>query len=164
MKHIPETERLYMREFSLDDVATLYEMHQDPEIIRYTGDPLPWDSLEQTEKVLREILMPQYEKKIGRWAVHLKSDDTFIGWCGLKDIGDEIDLGYRYIQKYWGNGYASEAAKAVLEYGVQIGLPNIVGRADAKNKASVKILGKIGLTFKETYLDNGSESVKYIWK
>ncbi|MES2655624.1 MAG: GNAT family N-acetyltransferase [Bacteroidota bacterium] len=161
-----ETERLYLREFTLDDAAMVFEMHQDPAITRYTGDPLPWDSIVHTEKILTEAILPQYQHNIGRWAVHLKATDEFIGWCGLKNTGEEIDLGYRYIQKYWGNRYALEAAKAVLDYGVKLQLPNIIGRASVANVASVKILAQIGLTFDAFYMDEDTmeESVRYIYK
>jgi [ribosomal protein S5]-alanine N-acetyltransferase len=162
MSHFPETERLYFREFTLADAQMLYDMHQDPEITRYTGDPIPWDNVALVEQILKDTIMPQYAKKIGRWAVHLKADDTFIGWCGLKDIGHEVDLGYRYIQKYWGKGYATEAAQAVLEYGLQNNIPNIIGRASIHNGASVKVLEKIGLIYKERYIEeDGEESIKF---
>lgn len=166
MNPILETERLYLREFTLNDAEMLYEMHQDPEITRYTGDPIPWDSVELVKSILQDAILPQYPNKIGRWAVHLKADDTFLGWCGLKNTGEEIDLGYRYIQKHWGNGYAYEAAKAVLDYGIKLQLPNIVGRAAVANAASVRVLGKIGLTFKEFYIDDDmkQESVRYVWE
>ena len=159
-----QTPRLYLREFTLADVALLYNMHQDPFITRYTGDPMPWDSLAHTEKVLTAAILPQYKNGIGRWAVHLKETDEFIGWCGLKQVDDEIDLGYRYIQKYWGNGYATEAAQAVLNFGIQQQLPNIVGCADIANISSVKILEKIGLKFLKYYTDeDGSRCVKYVY-
>lgn len=158
-----ETPRLYLREFTLADVALLYNMHQDPAITRYTGDPLPWDSLAHTEKVLTEAILPQYKNGIGRLAVHIKQTDEFIGWCGLKQVDDEIDLGYRYIQQYWGKGYATEAAQAVLNFGIQQQLPNIVGCADVENIASVKILEKIGLKFLKHYTDDyGAKCVKYV--
>lgn len=157
-----ETPRLYLREFTLADVELLYNMHQDPAITRYTGDPMPWDSLTHTEKVLTEAILPQYKNGIGRWAVHIKETNEFIGWCGLKQVDDEIDLGYRYIQKYWGSGYAKEAAQAVLNFGIQQKLPNIVGCADVENVASVKILEKIGLNFLEIYTEtDGSKCVKF---
>jgi ribosomal-protein-alanine N-acetyltransferase len=164
MTHLPQTDRLYFREFTMDDAALLYEMHQDPEITRYTGDPLPWTSEEHAAGILREIIIPQYSNKIGRWAVHIKNNDRFIGWCGLKDVDGEVDLGYRYIRAFWGNGYGYEAAKAVLEYGVSAGVHPIVACADAENKASVRILGNIGLTYRETVLEDGRETVKFYWK
>lgn len=161
-----QTSRLYFRQFTLADADLLYRMHQDPAITRYTGDPIPWESVARAEQVLADVILPQYENGIGRWAVHLLADDTFIGWCGLKQIGEEIDIGYRYIQKFWGQGYATEAAQAVLEYGKSLQLPRIIGRADAANLASVKVFKKIGLTFKESYTDENTktDSVKYILK
>jgi ribosomal-protein-alanine N-acetyltransferase len=162
MKKILETERLYLREFTLEDASILLELNQDPDVMRYTGDPHPWSSLEESEKIFTDVILPQYKNKIGRWAVFLKDTGEFIGWCGLKDIGEEIDLGYRYHKKYWGNGYATEAANAVLYYGIERQLENIVGRASVENKGSVKVLEKIGLTFKEFYSENGEESVKYV--
>lgn len=167
IKKILETERLYFRQFVPGDAALLYEMHQDPAITKYTGDPIPWDSVELVENILKEAILPQYQKKIGRWATFLKVDDTFIGWCGLKEVDGEVDLGYRFIQKYWGNGYASEAAKAVLQYGIENKIKNIVGRASVDNIASVKVLEKIGLTFFEFYMETEpkeEKSVKYICK
>lgn len=166
MKVKLETARLYLREFTLADAALLYEMHQDPEITRYTGDPVPWSSVKQAEKIIADIILPQYEKGIGRWAAHLKENNKFIGWCGLKDIGGEVDLGYRYLQKYWGKGYATEAAKAVLQYGIDKKIPNIIGRADKENEASVKVLEKIGLTFDGYYTDEHTSvvSVRFIYK
>jgi ribosomal-protein-alanine N-acetyltransferase len=165
MKKILETDRLYFRQFVLDDAAVLYEMHQDLAITKYTGDPIPWDSVGLVENILKEAILPQYEKKIGRWATFLKADDTFIGWCGLKDVDGEVDLGYRFIRQYWGNGYATEAAKAVLQYGIDNKIKNIVGRASVENIASVKVLEKIGLTFFEFYMETEpkeEKSVKYI--
>lgn len=164
MTHLPQTDRLYFREFTLEDAELLYKMHQDPAVWRYTGDKIPWSSIEQAKQILNNHILPQYEKQIGRWAVHLKLDDTFIGWCGLKEVEGEVDLGYRYIQHYWGRGYATEAAKAVLTYGIKNKINNIVGRAAIANKASVTILEKIGLTFAEFYQQGDVASVKYVWK
>lgn len=162
MNHLPQTDRLYFREFTLEDAAMLYDMHQDTAVTRYTGDPTPWDSIERVKSIISDGILPHYEKKIGRWAVHVKADDTFIGWCGLKDMGGEVDLGYRFIPKFWGQGYATEAAKAVLEYGMKIGIKNIIGRASIHNIASVKVLKKIGLVFLQNYMEGSEESVKFV--
>ena len=102
MKKILETDRLYLREFTPDDAAILLDLNSDPDVVRYTGDPLPWNTIDNAEKILKDVIFPQYKNKIGRWATHLKSNSEFIGWCGLKDIGGEIDIGYRYKKIYWG--------------------------------------------------------------
>ncbi|MES2560790.1 MAG: GNAT family N-acetyltransferase [Bacteroidota bacterium] len=162
MNQLMQTERLYFREFTLDDAVLLYEMHQDPAITRYTADPIPWDSVERVVGILKDTIMPQYKNKMGRWAVHLKEGDTFIGWCGLKKVGDEIDLGYRFKKQFWGKGYATEAAKGVLEYGVKMELQNIVGRASIANVASVNVLKKIGLVYQKNYQEGIVESVTFV--
>ncbi|MES2778812.1 MAG: GNAT family N-acetyltransferase [Bacteroidota bacterium] len=162
MNPLLQTDRLYFREFTLNDAALLYEMHQDPAITRYTGDPIPWDSIERVETILRDGIIPQYQHQMGRWAVHLKSDNTFIGWCGLKEIDGEVDLGYRFLQQFWGKGYATEAAKATLEYGLSKGLKNIIGRASIHNHASISVLKKIGLMYLKNYKEGEVESVKFV--
>ena len=85
MKKVLETSRLYLREFTIDDAQLLIDLNSDPEVIRYTGDG-PVTDLEASKKILTDIILPQYPNKIGRWAVHLRSTDEFIGWCGLKFI------------------------------------------------------------------------------
>jgi len=144
-----ETERLYLREFSIEDVQLLIDLNADEEVTRYTGDG-PVKDLEEVKRILTDIIFPQYKNNIGRWAVHLKSSNEFIGWCGLKDIQEdnEVDLGYRFFKKHWGKGYATESAKAVLEYGVnKLKLKNIIARAAKENTASIHVIKKLGMTY-----------------
>lgn len=149
MNIILETERLILRNFSLDDAALIYELNKDPDVTRYTGDPVT--SIEQAEKILRETILPQYTNyNHGRWVVLVKPGLEFIGWCGLKARPErnEIDLGYRFLKKSWGKGYATEAAIACLEYGFKsLGMKRIVGRAMPDNIASLKVLEKCGMRF-----------------
>ena len=163
MKIILQTPRLYLREFTLDDAQLLIDLNSDPEVTRYTGDG-PVKDPEDGQRILREIILPQYVNKIGRWAVHLKDTNEFIGWCGLKHIADlnETDLGYRFFQKHWGKGYATESSKAVMEYGLNtLKLQQIVGRASVANINSIKVLEKCGLLYKEHAVEHGDETVKY---
>lgn len=149
MKIIFETERLLFREFIEDDASLLYQLNLDPDVIRYTLDPIL--DVEHARKILKEVIIPQYSLyNYGRWAVHLKLDDEFIGWCGLKFLEElnEIDLGYRFMKKYWGQGYATEAAQATLNYGFRVlKLDRIVGRALPGNIASIKVLEKCGMKY-----------------
>ncbi len=164
MKNILETERLFLREFTIDDAQLLIDLNSDIEVIRYTGDGAVED-LDEAKRILTEIIFPQYVNKIGRWAVCLKSTNEFIGWCGIKYIqeNDEYDLGYRFFKKHWNNGYATESAKAVMEYGTNIlKLKNIVGRAAIENKNSIKVLEKVGLKFKEEGFEHGERIAKFI--
>ncbi|OFY82190.1 MAG: hypothetical protein A3F72_08230 [Bacteroidetes bacterium RIFCSPLOWO2_12_FULL_35_15] len=165
MKRTLETERLYLREFTMKDAPLLIELNSDPEVTRYTGDGTVKD-IGEAKNILKEIILPQYKNKIGRWAVHLKSNNEFIGWCGLKFIDElkEIDLGYRFFQIHWGKGYGTESAKAVMKYGIQtLKQKNIVGRAAIENYNSIKILEKVGMKFKEEGFEHGEKIVKYIF-
>jgi [ribosomal protein S5]-alanine N-acetyltransferase len=162
MKTIVTTERLYLREFNLNDAQLLVGLNSDPQVTRYTGDgPV---NLSEAKQILDDVILPQYINKMGRWAVHLKSDNEFIGWCGIKYIQslDEYDLGYRFFKKHWGKGYATESALAVMQYGKNVlKLKEIVGRASVDNHNSIKVLEKAGLTFKEEGFEHGEKIVKY---
>lgn len=149
MKIIFETDRLILRRFTEADAGLLLYLNSDPEVLTYLHEPLLEDE-EHSLEILRTIILPQYEKNLGRWAVHKKEDNAFIGWCGLKyrpEI-EEIDLGYRFIKTAWGKGFATEAASHTLEHGFKVlQLPLITGRAHIGNAGSIKVLEKIGMKF-----------------
>ena len=149
MDIVIETNRLLLRRFTEDDASLLYELNLDPDVIRYTHDSMI--DVEHAKKVLNEVILPQYVLyDHGRWAVHLRSNLGFIGWCGLKYLSEtnEVDLGYRFMKKFWGNGYATEAALACIEYGFgKLDLRQIVGRALPGNLASIKVLEKCGMKY-----------------
>ena len=149
MHIIFETPHLILRRFTNADAPLILQLNSDPEIVKYVHERI-LVSEEDAEKILTNNILPQYEKQLGRWAVHTKDNMEFIGWCGLKyrpDLG-EIDLGYRFIQKAWGKGYATEAASHTLDHGFnQLNLQTITGRAHIENIASIRVLEKIGMQF-----------------
>ena len=154
MNVIIETERLLLRTFTEEDANLVYFLNLDPDVTRYTGDPVRDES--HALEVLQKAILPQYALYgHGRWAVHTKTGpDTiangFIGWCGLKMRPEinEVDLGYRFIKNSWGKGYATEAAAASLRYGFEkLGIKRIVGRALPGNLASIRVLEKCGMTY-----------------
>jgi RimJ/RimL family protein N-acetyltransferase len=140
------TPRLRLRQFEQRDATGFYEMNADPEVIRYTGDP-PFASVQAAADFIQSY--DHYAKYgYGRWTVERLADGAYLGFCGLKyhlDTG-ETDLGYRLIRKSWGQGYASEAALACLDYAFrELGLAKIIGRVHQANEASCRVLGKIGM-------------------
>jgi ribosomal-protein-alanine N-acetyltransferase len=156
MNVIIETDRLLLRTFTEDDATLLFELNSDPQVTVYTLDLMI--DLAQAKKVINEVIIPQYILyNHGRWAVHLKSDLGFIGWCGLKYISgrNEIDLGYRFMKKFWGKGYATEAALASLQYGFnRLNLEKIIGRALPGNLVSIRVLEKCGMQYQgEEFID-----------
>ena len=149
MNIVIETERLLLRLFTEQDAALIYELNQDPDVIKYTHDQVK--DMEHAKEILEQTILPQYVLyKHGRWAIQLKPELDFIGWCGLKFRAEEneIDLGYRLRKEFWGKGYATEAAFASLKYGFEkLNIQRIMGRAEPENIESCKVLEKCGLTY-----------------
>lgn len=163
MTKILETPRLYLREMTPDDAESAYLLNLDPEVIQYTGDD-PFESIEEAREFMEKY--ESYKKYgFGRWGVILKETNEYLGWCGLKYSPelDEFDIGYRLMKKFWGKGYATEAAEACLKLGFeQFNMKTIVGRVMPANSASVRVLEKIGLTYLGNRVTEGTEEVIYI--
>ena len=149
MDIVIETSRLILRTFTELDAKLIYELNQDPDVIKYTHDSIK--DLAHASEVLTRTILPQYALyNHGRWAVHLKTTLEFLGWCGLKYSAElnEIDLGYRFKKAAWGKGYATEAAYASIKYGFnKLGVKRIVGKAEIDNIASWKVLEKCGMIY-----------------
>lgn len=149
MNVIFTSDRLVVRTFTINDASLIFQLNNDPEVIKYTYDPL--HNLDEAEKILTQSILPLYALyNHGRWAIHLKHTLEFIGWCGLKyrHERNEVDLGYRFIKKYWGIGYATDAAYACLQYGFRtLKLQNIVGRCAVENIVSAHVLEKCGMNY-----------------
>lgn len=148
-----KTKRLLLRESIVEDAPVLYEMTNDPEVMKYTGDVM-FKSVEETKELIRNY--PDYQKyTYGRWTTIIKETNEIIGWCGLKYIEDlkETDLGFRFMKKYWNRGYGTEASIACLQHGFeQLGMQQIIAQVYKDNGASQRVLQKLGFTYwKELY-------------
>jgi ribosomal-protein-alanine N-acetyltransferase len=143
-----ETERLIMRPFEIKDAPLLFELNSDPDVTQYVGEGA-YETVEQVEAFIRSY--NQYEKYgLGRLNMFTKTTGEYIGWCGLKYLADrnEVDIGYRLLKQYWGKGYATESAKANLNYGFNtVGLERIIGMAMKENTASINVFKKLGLIY-----------------
>ena len=157
-----ETERTIMRKLTINDAFDFYSLNLDEEVIKYTGDK-PFENLQTAIDFLTNY--DQYEKYgVGRLAVIDKETSDFLGWCGLKFNEDtnEYDIGFRFHKKYWNKGLATETAKKCIEFGFrELNIEKIVGRAMLKNIGSIKVLEKIGMTFKENVDFDGRDGVMY---
>ena len=144
-----ETPRLVLGQFTAEDASLILQLNSDPEVVKYIHEPaLAYK--EQAEKVLLDIILPQYKNNLGRWAIYTKRANEFIGWCGLKYRPEleETDLGYRLKKDSWAKGYATEAAKHTLDHAFNnLNLDIITARAHIENIASIKVLEKIGMHF-----------------
>ncbi len=152
MKPVIETDRLLLRELLPEDVEGIFELDADPVVQRYVGGK-PLANRAEAANVIDMIRRQYIDNGIGRWAVLEKSTGSFTGWSGLKLIKDVInghtnylDLGYRFIPRYWGKGYATETAIAAIHYAFNAMQHNsIFAMADTDNTASNHVLTKVGL-------------------
>jgi RimJ/RimL family protein N-acetyltransferase len=160
---ILQTGRLLLREMTEADAQHLVRLGQNPNVTKYLPDP-PLAGVEEAVRILETVVFPQYANRIGRWAVILRDTGEFIGWCGLKYYADvnEYDLGYRYFEEHWGRGYATEAAQAVLRYGIErLRGARIVGKAMVGNARSRRVLEKVGLAFESYAVEDCGEVAVY---
>ena len=147
---IIETERLRIRAHRDDDLADLAALAGNWEIARWTATiPHPYSEIDGREWIAR-VQENHATGQPRRFAIALKETDRLIGGVGLDgstgDGGDEPALGYWLGQPYWGNGYAREAAAAVIDYGFRtLGLKTIRAYTDPSNTASQKVLLHCGL-------------------
>ena len=159
-----ETERLILRALKNKDANGMFELDSDPLVHQFLGNN-PVFSLDQSIADISFIQAQYMENGIGRWAVIEKDSNQFIGWCGLKLIKETnnnhsnyYDIGYRFIRRFWGKGYATESAQAVIDYGFkELNLQQIIGIADIENTGSIKVLEKLGLKKINTFEYQGKE-------
>lgn len=154
-----ETERLILRELRLNDLEGMYELDSDPEVHRYLGNK-PVKTKEESQKIIEDIISQYTERGIGRWAAIEKSSGNFMGWSGLKlnteytmnGYSNFIDIGYRFISRYWGKGYATESSFAALNYAFNsMKLKTVYGITEKGNEASHHVLLKVGLQYQEDF-------------
>lgn len=164
MTFILESARLRFRESTPDDAEHMFALNSDPEVVQYTGDG-PFASIEDARSFLENYVNVFRRFQRGRWLLELKSTGEVIGWCGLKfhEDNSETDVGYRLFKKYWGNGYATEAAKAAIAYGFDtLQLNRIVAHARKENIASLKVLEKCGM--KIIGEDHDCDGEIFVWE
>ncbi len=156
MRYIIENERLFLREFNIEDSQKFFELNSNPNVIKHTGDSAFKN--EQEARLFLENYNDYKENGYGRWVVIEKEYNEFLGWCGLKYTkhNKTTDIGFRFFEQQWNKGYATESALACIEYGFEcLKLKAIIGRAMKSNIASIRVLDKIGLSFvEETILDD----------
>ncbi|WP_299128441.1 GNAT family N-acetyltransferase [uncultured Winogradskyella sp.] len=157
MNTIIETKRLILRPVSMADAQDFYEMDSNPNVHKYLGNN-PIKTIGQSKLWIEDILEQYQEFNIGRLAVIKKDTNEFLGWSGLKyerQLREEFnyyDIGYRFKEKHWGNGYATESAIASLQFGFNdLKLKKICAAADVNHTASNHILKKIGLQHSGTF-------------
>lgn len=155
------TERLQLRPLAIEHASFILNLTNTEGWLKNIGDR-NIHSIEDAENYLNKNYILHHEiHGFGFCAVHLKSDDTPIGTCGImkREGLEDIDIGFALLPAYAKKGYAFEAATAVMEYAKQeLKLKKVVAITVKSNQSSRRLLEKIGLSFEKiTYLPNDNE-------
>jgi RimJ/RimL family protein N-acetyltransferase len=139
-----ETERLRLRPMDMDDLDELVALHADPEVTRFIR---PLDRAAAEER-LRGDESEWRQRNHGLLAMLERGDGAFLGRCGLKywPQFDETELGWALRREAWGQGYATEAARACLEWGfAELDVPYLTAMINPENVRSIKVAERLGL-------------------
>lgn len=142
------TARTILRPFVDDDISAAFRVFGDGKVMRYAAG-IPDRSPVETHARLERYMAHQRQHGFSKWAV-VHREAGYIGDAGLMVLAEtgEVELGYRLAEPFWGRGLASEVAAAWIDHGLgQLGLPRIIAFADPRNRASVRIMQKCGMTF-----------------
>jgi RimJ/RimL family protein N-acetyltransferase len=147
-----QTQRLYLRQFRLQDAPLLFELDSDPEVMRFItkGQPTP---MRQIEEEILPRLLGYYTQTPPRgcWAAHLLANGEFIGWFHLRPDKlqpEEMELGYRLKRRVWGQGLATEGSLALVRSAfTELPYEKVSARTLLGNLASQRVMQKAGLQF-----------------
>lgn len=163
-----ETDRLVLRRLSVDDADFMLGLLNDPSWLRFIGDR----GVRTREDARAYILkgpIDMYERLgFGIYLTELKEGGAPIGICGLvkRDFLEDVDIGFALLPGFWGQGYAYEAASAVMEYAKgALGLKRIVAITNPENQSSIRLLEKLGLQFDRMIRTtaDGPEIRLFVW-
>ena len=157
---ILETERLSLSRFTDDDCEFIVELLNEPSFVRFIGDK-GVRTTDDALTYLREGPIDSYERHgYGIYRVCPKENGAVAGMCGLvrRDEFDTPDLGFAFLERFCGNGFAFEASKAVVNQGFSsLGLDRIIAMVDVDNDRSLKLLDKLGFRYERMVRMPGDE-------
>ena len=149
---VVETERLILREFSLTDAPFILELVNDPSWLQYIGDR-DVHSVAEARLYLQTGPLDSYQRfGFGLYLTRLKREETPIGMCGFvkRPSLPDVDIGYALLPQFAGQGFAFEAATAVMNYGkTALGLKRLAAVTAPDNIRSIKLLEKLGFHFEK---------------
>ena len=148
-----ETDRIILRDLSLTDSEAYFEMMGNPNVMNMV--PVPVMSRKESDEHLLKAISGELKKlrKVVLYAAELKSSNEFIGIAAyLINDQEENELGYRLLEKFWRQGYGTEIAKGLIDYGFStLNFDLITADCDQKNLGSARILERLMATKTEYY-------------
>jgi [ribosomal protein S5]-alanine N-acetyltransferase len=163
--HSLTTARMTLADITEADFVVTYAADRDPLVARYVGDGLPESrSFNDYCDYFKGRITLWMNERYRMWAMRLHDDDALVGWVMLRPVNhsSHVEVGYRLPQSSWGKGYATEATRAVLDYGFNVvGLNEITAVTHADNAASQQVLTKVGLKRDGTFNYNGGGEIPF---
>ncbi len=150
--NVLETNRLALRQLAIEDAGFILELVNEPAWLRFIGDR-GVRTLEDARAYILKGPIDSYRRfGFGLYLTELKADRIPIGICGLvkRDSLPDVDIGFAFLPKFWGQGYAQESASAVLAFAQNtLGLKRLVAVTNPDNQRSIRVLEKLGLRFEK---------------
>ena len=164
------TDRLRLRPFTSADGDALFALHSNAYVLRYWDSP-PWGEPARAERFIEACRQMAEEGSGARLAIDLALDGAFVGWCSLtrwNPVYRSASMGFCFGQAAWGHGYATEAARAVLEWAFKtLDLNRVQAETDTRNAASARVLEKLGFeregTLREDCVVDGEVSDSWVY-
>jgi RimJ/RimL family protein N-acetyltransferase len=158
------TPRLLLEPRTMADNESCFKMDSDPEVIRFIA--VPWADDAAHKAFIEARTRGPYPFGQGYWTVRQKSEPTrFLGWIllmPLDAVGPDTEIGWRLRRDAWGAGFATEAARALLEHAfTTLGLAEVVADIHPENTRSVRVAEKIGLLLRGRRLHHGEPHLHY---
>ncbi len=165
-----QTDRVQLRPFTDDDAGVLFALHSRIEVLRYWDAP-PWDDPARARGFIERCRQLADEGTGARLAIDRRTDSAFLGWCSLTRWNPDFRsaaLGYCLDDAAWGQGYATEAAGAVLAWAFDtLDLNRVQAETDTRNAASARVLEKLGFkregTLREDCVVDGDVSDSWVY-
>ena len=162
--------RLRLRPFDDSDANVLFDLHSNAYVLRYWDAP-PWSDRQRSEGFITACRQIAEAGTGTRLAVDLVSNRVFIGWCSMTQLNPDYrsaSMGYCFDEAAWGNGYATEAARALLQWAFDtLDLNRVQAETDTRNAASARVLEKLGFsregTLREDCVVNGEVSDSWVY-
>ncbi len=159
------TARLLLRPFTEEDKDALYALMSNATVLRYWDAP-PWSERARADRFLARCKVMEQEGSGVRLAIERTVDGVFIGWCAFMQWNPDFRsalIGYCLAETAWGHGYATEAAGAMVQWAFDtLDLNRLQSEADTRNRASERVLEKLGFvregTLRENCIVNGDVS------
>ena len=147
--------RVSLRWLTEQDVPCLFAIFSHPEVMRYWSSP-PYADVAKAQQLLERIHACFAQKSLFQWGLVSNADGALLGTCTLAHLDAQnrrAELGYALGRPHWGQGYATEAGKALIDYGfTKLGIDRIINAISPDNIRSRNLMLRLGFTF----LDNGN--------